>query len=162
MLIRGKFDRNSGLNQEKIREIALKLDAKLGAEIDDEKLSCYVYVLQCETPNHYYVGVTTNIDKRMAQHVKVANSRSKKYVEPSSYWFVNTHGVETAILCYPVQSMNRALNLEVMLARYLSQNGFVTNCGVYSEETAYGRVFYNKATGEKLSEELQGIWRNRS
>lgn len=28
----------------------------------------YVYVIECETPNHYYVGLTQNFAERMKQH----------------------------------------------------------------------------------------------
>lgn len=75
----------------------------------------YVYVIECEIPNHYYIGLTQNFDERIRKHMNRKGARftslhgfKKVICKEEYYWredakvrerelaqdYINKYGVE--------------------------------------------------------------------
>lgn len=67
-----------------------------------------VYVLKCKTPGHYYVGITTDLDHRLAQH------RAGQGAE-----FTKLHGFHSLRVAITARNETEAKMLERELTRTL-------------------------------------------
>ena len=75
----------------------------------------YVYYIECETPNHCYIGQTQDWARRLIQH-----TRGYKKT-----WFTKQHGVKTSRILCIVQTQGEAQRIEYKYQKCLSKRGYI-------------------------------------
>ncbi len=72
----------------------------------------FVYIIKSEITNKYYIGCTSNLEKRFEQHNKGENYSTKKYVP----W---------KLICYSIfLEQKEAFNYEKKVKSYKGGNAF--------------------------------------
>ena len=75
----------------------------------------FVYEIECNTPNHFYVGLTEDFDRRIRQHQGPCGGSV----------FTKTHGVKSAKVVTTSESLDEAKRLEWLHVQTLDKEGFV-------------------------------------
>jgi len=70
----------------------------------------YTYIIQCETPDHFYIGISQNIKHRIERHKLRKGSR-----------FTQMHGAKSAIYIENNQTYEQAKNREKLLTKQWKQ-----------------------------------------
>ena len=92
----------------------------------------YIYEIECDTPNHRYVGQTKDIDTRLASH------RQEPCALTSTVWFTKLHGVKSSRVICIVEPRAEALHIEAEWQIILNQRGYVV--GGWQGEAALEEV----------------------
>lgn len=79
-------------------------------EIGYDRLSMYVYILQC-SDNSYYIGIATNMERRLKQHLSILKGGAK---------YTKAHRVVSVMAIWKDKSNEYARKLEIQLKRKLS------------------------------------------
>ncbi len=76
----------------------------------------YVYVIECRTPKHHYVGFTTNLERRITQHNTGTGSE-----------FTKIHGVKRVVETFYYKTEEDALAAEEKITRQYMKKFGVSN-----------------------------------
>lgn len=90
--------------------------------------SHWVYCIECRTPNHFYVGMTSNVQRRLNAHL------NKQGGSP----FTKKHGVKSWFLVTNTRSRAMATEIELMLYLALKKKGIIVGGNEFKE--ANGRM----------------------
>lgn len=101
----------------------------------------YVYVLECQTPNHFYIGQTNDVERRVGEHRTGLGAQ-----------FTIIHGVKELIETYEYPTRGEALHWERTLTyRYLLFPSVVASRGntKISLATKKPREYYERRLKQK-------------
>lgn len=73
-----------------------------------------VYEIECETPNHFYVGMSKNFEHRIEAHSNCDGAR-----------FTRRHGVKNWRALVMVETTTEAKRIETAWFRILKRRGYV-------------------------------------
>lgn len=85
-----------------------------------------LYQIECQTPNHFYVGISSHIEDRLHRH-----SSGKGAV------FTRLHGVKHSTLICTYEDVQAAKMAEWELVKILRSKGHIT-CGAGSSRARKG------------------------
>ena len=84
-----------------------------------------VYIIKCKDPKHYYVGITSNLEKRLEAHKTGEGSR-----------FIQVHGFDKLIHSESLENVKEAKYREKQLTlQYMKLFGFDNVAGAGFSQT---------------------------
>jgi putative endonuclease len=93
-----------------------KSSVKTKASPTKSKGLFYVYVIECRTPKHHYIGFTTNLERRITQHNTGTGSE-----------FTKIHGVKRVVETFYYHTEEDALEAEEKITRQYMRKFGVSN-----------------------------------
>ena len=114
-----------------------------------DQVHTYLYLIQCHTKNHYYVGITGDVKKRMILH-KNGNGA----------WFVKQHGFKSYRVLGTGFEWKKAGKLETRITAELNKAGYITCGGGYTKAESFEPKNYPKfveSLFEKFPDRYHGI-----
>ena len=97
----------------------------------------WVYLIECETPGHIYVGQTSNVVRRYAQHLSGKGAK-----------FTQKHGVKSLISTLKCDSREAALDLEkTMVNKLMIHPNVIASKGKIDPKKRTPRHYKNNLRG---------------
>jgi len=90
----------------------------------------YVYVIECKTPNHYYIGLTADYERRIRRHKEGGGAR-----------FVKVHGFKRVVRVEFYELYYYAKERELKLTEYFIHTYGIENvAGAHYSQVLKGKL----------------------